>query len=98
MKEVPLSNDVTAGTVADMSSNILDQVCQEIKDSPTRISLQLDESTEISSMCQLIVYIWYIKDGVIKDEFLFCKALQTTMKAADTFRLLDELFEKHQIK
>ena len=47
IKEVPLSNDVITGRVADMSCNILEQVVQEIKDSPIRFSLQLDESTDI---------------------------------------------------
>lgn len=98
IKEVPLSNDVIAGRVADMSCDILDQIDQEIKGSPICISLQLDESTDVSNMSQLIVYTRYIKDGEIKDEFLFCETLQTTTKAADVFRLLDEFFEKHQIK
>ncbi|XP_076042078.1 protein FAM200C-like [Oratosquilla oratoria] len=56
IKDVPLSNDVIAGRVDDMSCNILDQIVQEIKDSPIRISLQLDESTDVSNMSQLIVY------------------------------------------
>ena len=96
MKDVPLSNDVIAGRVAEMSGDILDQT--EIKDSPVRISLQLDEFTDVSNMSQLIVYTRYIKDGEIKDEFLFCETLQTTTKTADIFRLVDEFFEKHQIK
>ena len=98
IKEVPLSNDVIAGRVADMSCNILKQVVQEIKDSPIRFSLQLDESTDIANISQLVVYTRYITDGGIKDEFLFCEGLQTTTKAADVFRLLDEFFQRHQIE
>ena len=37
MKDVPLSNDVIADEIADMSCDILDQIVQEIKDSPIRI-------------------------------------------------------------
>ena len=37
MKDVPLSNDVIADGIADMSCDILDQIVQEIKDSPIRI-------------------------------------------------------------
>ena len=88
MKDVPLSNDVIAGRVADMSCDILDQIVQEIKDSPIRISLQLDESTDVSNMSQLIVYARYIKDGDIKDEFLFCEPLQTTTKVDCVLRLV----------
>ena len=37
IKDVPLSNDVIADGIADMSCDILDQFVQEIKDSPIRI-------------------------------------------------------------
>ena len=37
MKDVSLSNDVIADGIADMSCDILDQIVQEIKDSPIRI-------------------------------------------------------------
>ena len=55
MKNVPLSNDVIAGRVADMSCDILDQIVQEIKNSPIRISLQLDESTDVFNTSQLTI-------------------------------------------
>ncbi|XP_068240880.1 protein FAM200C-like [Palaemon carinicauda] len=97
MKDVPLSINVIGGRVEDMSCDILDQIVEEIQACPTRISLQFDESTDISNPSQLIVYTSYIKDGEIKDEFLFCLALQTTTKAADVFRLLDEFFQKYRI-
>ena len=38
MKDVPLPNDVIAASVADMNCDILDQIVQEIKDSPICIS------------------------------------------------------------
>ena len=37
IKDVPLSNDVIADGIADMSCDILDQIVQEIKDSPIHI-------------------------------------------------------------
>ncbi|XP_068238448.1 zinc finger BED domain-containing protein 5-like [Palaemon carinicauda] len=41
----------------------------------------LDESTDVSSCSQLLVFVRYINSGDIKDEFLFCSALETTTKA-----------------
>ena len=63
IKKVPLSNNVIAGRVADMGCNVLDQIVQEIKDSIIRISLQLDESMDVSNMNHLIGYERCIKDG-----------------------------------
>ena len=37
MKNIPMSNDVIADEIADMSWEILDQIVQEIKDSSIRI-------------------------------------------------------------
>ena len=37
MKDVPLSNNVIVDGIADMNCDILDQIVQEIKDSPIRI-------------------------------------------------------------
>ena len=71
------------GRVADISCDILDHIVQELKDSPIHISLQLDKSTDVSNMSQLIVYARYIKDGDIKNKFLFCEPLQTITKAND---------------
>ena len=58
----------------------------------------MDESTDVSIMSQLIEYAWYIKDGDIKDEFLFCVLLQTTTKADDALRLEADFFEKYKIR
>ena len=53
-------------------------------------SFQLDESTDVSSCSQLPVFVRYINTGDIKDEFLFCSALETTTKA-------DNVMEKFQL-
>ena len=63
IKNVPLSNNVIAGRVADMGCDVLDQIVQEIKVSLIRISLQLDESMDVFNMNQLIVYARSIKDS-----------------------------------
>ena len=65
-----------------MSIDVKEQVLTEIKSSPL-FSFQLDESTDVSSCSQLLVFVRYINSGDIKDEFLFCSALETTTKADD---------------
>ncbi len=38
-------------------------------------ALQLDESTDVSSCSQLLVFARYVHDGKFKEEFLFCYSL-----------------------
>ena len=52
------------------------------------------ESTDVSNLSQLLVYSRYIADGLIKEEFLFCQPLETTSKAADVFKVLNDFFLK----
>ena len=45
---VPLSNDIISSRIRDMSEDILQQVIADVKASPIKVSLQLDESTDVS--------------------------------------------------
>ena len=48
LQQVPLSNDTVKRRIARMSSNIKEQVVEEIKASPM-FSFQLDESVDVAS-------------------------------------------------
>ena len=65
-----------------MSMDVKEQVWTEIKASHL-FSFQLDESTDVSSCSQLLVFVRYINTCDINDEFLFCSALETTTKGDD---------------
>lgn len=79
-----------------MSDDIEEVIVEEIKCSPL-ISLQLDESTDVASLSQLVCFIQYIKEESLKTEFLFCKELETTTTAEDIFRRLDDYMCAHNI-
>ncbi|XP_076339961.1 zinc finger BED domain-containing protein 5-like [Tachypleus tridentatus] len=82
MQQVSLSNNTIQRRISKMSMDVKEQVLTEIKGSPL-FSFQIDESTDVSSCSQLLVFVRYINSGDIKDEFLFCSALETTTKADD---------------
>ena len=52
-------------------------------------ALQLDESTEVAGLAQLLVYVRYIHEGSIKEDMLFCKPLETRSTGEVIFRMLD---------
>ncbi|XP_015685817.1 protein ZBED8-like, partial [Protobothrops mucrosquamatus] len=98
LSAISSSNDTVRRRTDDMSADILDQVIQEIKSAPLPIfSIQLDESTDVANCSQLLVYVRYINDGDFKDEFLFCKPLETTTTARDVFDIVGSFLKEHKI-
>ena len=62
-----------------------------------KISTQLDESTDVSSCTQLIALVRYVNDGVVKEDFLFCKDLPKNTTAKDVMQLVKDFFAKHDL-
>ena len=82
LHEVPLSGNTVKWRIARMSSNIKEQVVKEIKVSTT-FSFQLDESVDVASCSQLLVFVRCVLEKDVKEEFLFCTRLDTTTTADD---------------
>ncbi|CAH1998688.1 unnamed protein product [Acanthoscelides obtectus] len=82
IKQISLSNTTIQSRICEMSADILATVISEIKESHM-FALQLDESTDVASCSQLLVFTRYIKDDDVKEEYLFCKSLPTTTRGED---------------
>ena len=87
---VPLSTEIVKNRIDDFSEDILHQVVADLKASHTKFSLQLDETTDVANLSQLIAFVHYVTGDIIK-EFL-CKHLTTTAKAIDVKKILDDFF------
>ena len=94
LKEISLSNDTVKKRISEMSQDILLQVVEEVRPSPL-FSLQLDESTDISSSAQLLVYARYIFKNNVKIKYLFSEPLSTCR--GDVFKIVKDFFEKHAL-
>lgn len=97
LKLVPLSNNIIQSRINDMSLDILDQVVNDIRTSPLKISLQLDETTDVTNCSQLIVFVRYIHNGGIMEDFLFCEDLETTTRGKDVFQYVKNFFIKYDL-
>jgi len=92
LQQIPLSNDVISTRISDISEDSLDQAFSGIKASPVEISIQLDESTDVSNCSQLIVMVRHVKDKSVVKDFLFCASLKTATTAIDVFELVKSFF------
>ena len=76
-----------------MSDDIKSQSVQQIKDAPFDLfAIQLDESKDVSSCAQLMLFVKYAYNGAFEEEFLFCSSLETNTKAADIFEKVSFFF------
>ncbi|XP_042224418.1 protein ZBED8-like, partial [Homarus americanus] len=91
MQQVSLSNNTLQKRISHMSIDVKEQVLDEIKASPL-FSFQLNESTDVSSCSQLLIFVRYIHSYVIEEEFLFCSALETTTTADDVVEKVSTFF------
>ena len=93
---VPLSHDIITSRIRGIRENILEQVIADVKASPIKVILQLDESTDVSLCSQLLVFVRYVKEKKVVEEFLWCEPLKTTTKAVDVFNIVKEFFLNHE--
>lgn len=94
---IPLSDNTVQRRISDISGDIKDQVINEIK-AAGAFAIQLDESTDIANMAQLLVFVRYVKDNRFKEEFLFCHPLSSTTTAEDIFRTVSTFFDDNGLQ
>ena len=79
-----------------MSEDVKEQVINEMKAFP--FCIQVDESTDVSSCAQLLVFVRYIHLEDVKEEFLFCSELETTTKSVDIMEKITTFFDSEKLQ
>ena len=92
----PLS-DETNNRIADIAKDILSQFVAQIQDSPCRINLQFDETTDIKSISLLVAYVRFVKGNAIVDKFSFCQQMKKKTRAKDVFDLANAFLRENSI-
>ena len=72
------------------------QLIAKIKASPV-FGIQLDESVDIANLSQSMVFLRYIHSQVIEEDLLFCCPIETTTKAANVLKLIEDFFEEEEM-
>ena len=92
-----LSDDTVNNRIACIANDILSQIIAQIQDSPGRISLQFDKTTDIKSISQLVAYVRFVKENAIVDDFLFCLEMKERPGAKDVFDLVNAFLRENSI-
>ena len=95
LDSVSLSNNTTKCRIREISVDIADQVTEGINASKLGLAVQVDESTDITNCCQLLIYDRHIQDNNVKTELLISEELPDTTRRKDIFNLLDKHFKKN---
>ncbi|XP_069181799.1 protein FAM200C-like [Procambarus clarkii] len=90
---VSLSTNTVRVRISDLTTDIKDQVVQDIKSAALSFfSMQLDESIDVASCSKLLVFTKYVHSDSIKEEFLFCSPLETSTNASDILKKVSPFF------
>lgn len=93
IQKVPLSNNTVKRRIDDMSSNIEETLILQLQEC-TYFALQIDESTDVTNMAQLLVFVRFDYHEDIREEFLFCKPLESNTTAENIFNVIDPYLSK----
>ena len=72
---ISLSNNTVRRRITDMSNDVLEQVLNQVKESPC-YSIQLDECMDIAGLPQLSVFIRYINNAAISEDLFILQSVE----------------------
>ncbi|CAK1554369.1 unnamed protein product [Leptosia nina] len=87
IERIPLSNNTVARRIDEMAEWTEDELIQRMINSKY-YSLQLDKSTDVQGLSQLIVFVRYIWQEDVHEDILFCKPI-TRGTAEVIFNVID---------
>ena len=95
LKQIPLSNNTISRRIDEISNDIKAQLLDRLKQ--TYFAIQLDESTDIASQAQLLVYVRYCWSEEMVEEFMFCHQMQCRTTGLDVFNVLNDFFSQSKL-
>ncbi|XP_028314934.1 zinc finger BED domain-containing protein 5 [Gouania willdenowi] len=94
---ISLSDNTVKRRIDDMAQDVLKQLLARIKSSRF-FALQIDESTDITALANLLAFVRYEHNGEIHEEFLFCKPLRSNTTAEAVFEVMNEFMVANEIE
>ena len=98
LNSMSLSNDKVRRRIHDMSDDISDEVTTAVRASKYGFAMQLVEPTDVINCSQLLVYVRFTENDIVKTELLMSKEVSGTTKGKDIFNIVDEFFKKNDLE
>ena len=96
VRKIPLADNTIGRRIQDMSEDIKLQMKDIFQDDKI-FSLQLDESTDVSGLAQLLVFIRFIQNDKIIEQLLCCLELPMRTRGEDIFRTVDCFMKENNL-
>ncbi|CAL9700336.1 unnamed protein product [Knipowitschia caucasica] len=93
---ISLSDNTVKRRIDDMAENVLNQLVTRIKESRF-YAIQIDESTDIAALANLLAFVRYEHDGDIHEDFLFCKPLPSNTTGEAVFEAINDFMVSNEI-
>ncbi len=81
-----------------MADDVKNTLIERIKNS-RYFAIQLDETTDVADLANLLVYVRYEyhHDGAAQEDFMFCQSLETRTAAEHIFQVLDAFIQENSL-
>jgi hypothetical protein len=96
LNNISLSDTTVRSRTHEMARNIEDELVSRVRASPYH-ALQLDESTDVSGLAVLLVFVRYIHADRVEENMLMCHPLDTHTTALSIFEAMDNYYTGHDI-
>ena len=93
---ISLSDNTVKRRIDNMAEDVLKQLVTRVQASRF-YALQIDESTDIASLANLLAFVRYEYDGEVHEDFLFCKQLPSHTTTETIFDTLNEFMVSNEI-
>ena len=94
--QIALFNDTVKGRIDELSQDIKDQLPNQIKESPF-FAIQCNETTDIESCSQFLLYTRFLSTNTIKEEMLFYHQIKSRATSAEIFNVVVKFFRENQL-
>ncbi|XP_054767064.2 SCAN domain-containing protein 3-like [Lytechinus pictus] len=97
-KKIPLSNDTNTRRSEVLANNLKDELLEKLKVADA-ISLAIDESTDITDVAQLALFVRFLDEssGTFREELLELLPLTGSTTSSDIFSTISSFFDAHGI-